>query len=96
MESNKREIESHLFICCNVREGKPSCGASGDSLELVKRLKTKLRDNNLWDKHKVTKTGCLGPCSQGISGIIFPKNEMVTKISLADEEELYKKLVNTI
>jgi len=93
MKFEKRLTKRHLFICTNKKAEGASCGAK-DSEELVQKIKLKLRENGLWDHFKVTKSGCLGPCAEGISAIIFPENELITKISLDDFEELYQKLIS--
>ena len=93
MKTKKREIKKHLFICCNQREEKESCGNKNPQA-LIKSLKTKLREDNLWDEIKVTSSGCLGPCSEGISATLYPDNLLLTEIDSNDTELLYNLLTS--
>lgn len=94
MKREKRKVKRHLFICCNEKAIGESCGAK-NSLELINSLKIKLRESNLWDDFKVTRTGCLGPCEEGISALLFPENEMLTGLTIDDEDKLYKLLTSS-
>jgi predicted metal-binding protein len=87
-----RSIKKHLFICCNVKDGKESCGAK-DAEILVSKIKTRLRDQDLWDDFKVTKSGCLGPCARGISAALYPDNLLLTEIKISDEDQLFELLI---
>jgi predicted metal-binding protein len=93
LKRDKRTVKRHLFICANEKPMGESCGPK-DSQMLINSLKIKLRENDLWDDFKVTKTGCLGPCEEGISALMFPENEMLTGLRLSDEEKLYKMLTS--
>ncbi len=92
MEIEKRNIKKQLFICTNQRDEGECCFFKG-SLELVSRLKNRLKDQGLWKQYKVTKSGCLGPCKQGISAVLHPDNVLITKIRPEDEDELYELLL---
>lgn len=91
MKQEDRPIKKHLFICCNERET-GNCCHDKNPKELVKKLKQRLRDEDKWDEIRVTPSGCLGPCSQGISAVLFPENKMITQLSIDDEDEIYKLL----
>ncbi|MDH5414685.1 MAG: (2Fe-2S) ferredoxin domain-containing protein [Flavobacteriaceae bacterium] len=94
MKFEDRNIKSQLFICCNKRLDGASC-ASLDAEVLVNDLKNRLKKAGLWKKHKVTKTSCLGPCKDGISAIIYPQNQLLTQVKLADEDELYQLIISS-
>lgn len=92
MKVQKRSIKKHLFICTN----KPSCGdncGSKNSEKLVKKLKTKLKENELWDEIKVTKSGCLGGCAFGINATLYPDNLFFSNLTEDDEAELFELLI---
>ncbi|MAX66673.1 MAG: (2Fe-2S) ferredoxin domain-containing protein [Bacteriovoracaceae bacterium] len=96
MKIEKRKTKRHLFICCNLKpETKPSCGAK-DAQSLVQAIKSKLKKNDLWGEYKVSKSGCLGPCSYGVSALLFPENELITELTLSDEEALYQRLTGEL
>ena len=82
-------------MCCNIKpEGKPSCGPKG-AIEIVNEIKFYLRENGLWDEFKVTKSGCLGPCAQGISATLYPHNLLITNLTKQSIPELIKLLTET-
>lgn len=93
MKVVKREIKKHLFVCCNEKKDDACCAKKGAS-DLVNSLKTRLRAEDLWGEYKVTKSGCLGPCSEGISATLYPDNLLLTQISIADENEIFKLLTD--
>jgi predicted metal-binding protein len=93
MKTEQRALKKHLFICCNEKDSGDFCGSKKPQ-ELINELKARLRENELWDEYKVTKSGCLGPCSEGISATLYPDNLLLTEISKDDIEELYNLLTN--
>lgn len=89
MNFETRSVKRQLFICCNSRESdKADCSSKGAN-EIVAIIKQRLRDNDLWESFKVTKSGCLGPCSKGVSAILYPNNLLITELNLNDVDELY-------
>tara|TARA_Y100000768_G_scaffold388998_1_gene389952 strand:- start:10020 stop:10334 length:315 start_codon:yes stop_codon:yes gene_type:complete len=93
VQKEKRDVKQHLFICGNIKEQGECCGAK-NSPQLVAELKKKLKENKLYQEIKVSRSSCLGPCSQGISAVHFPSNELFTHIKADDVDELYELLVN--
>lgn len=93
MRKEVRKTLRHLFICTHTRECGDFC-SKRNSEELVSRLKNRLKKESLWDDFKVSKSGCLGPCAFGISGILFPENILLSEIELSDEDKVYQLLVN--
>lgn len=92
MRISQRQTIRHLFICCNTRECGDYCSSEGAE-SLVKELKMKLKDAELWDQYKVSKAGCLGPCANGISAILFPENKLITDLTQDHVQELYDLLL---
>lgn len=93
MKQEKRTIQKHLFICCNIKEHGESTDRS-DSELLVKNLKHRLKENHLWNDIKVSKSGCLGCCTTEIAATLYPDNILFTEISLEDEDILYNILTS--
>lgn len=91
MKTNQRDIKKHLFVCCNKKENGEHCGSKNPEA-IIKELKMRLRENDLWDEHKVSKSGCLGPCAEGISATLYPDNLLLTEISSEDTDSLYELL----
>lgn len=93
MKIQQRDIKKHLFICINERECGDDCH-SKDALKLVKQLKMRLRDEGLWDDHKVSKAGCLGGCAFGIAATLYPDNILLTDITVEDADKLFDLLTD--
>ncbi len=92
MISKKSTIKKRLFICTHERPDRECCFTKG-SPELIAILKEDLKKNNMRDKYKVTKSGCIGNCSQGIAGLLYPENIELTGITLQSKEDLKKMLL---
>lgn len=94
MKTLQRNIKKHLFICVNQKASGDCCGAKEAEL-LLKAIKAELKDRDLWDDYKVTKSGCLGPCSQGITATLYPNNLLITELSINSKDELIELMLKT-
>lgn len=92
MKIEQREIKKHLFICCNEKN-KDKCCAKKGSEELVKSLKKRLKDEDLWGEYKVSRSGCLGPCSDGIAATLYPDNLLIKGLQKCDANELFELIL---
>ena len=63
-----------IFVCTNKREdsSNPSCGMR-KSEEILSKLKQAVRDRNLREFVRVSKTGCLGKCEHGPNIMVYPE-----------------------
>ena len=80
----------HVFVCENLRPdgGKPSCGARGGA-ELRRLIETALlADPSLWDRIRVTACGCLGPCFDGPTLVVYPEGIYYAGVAPDDIDEL--------
>lgn len=91
MSKNFKDLESHLFICTHEREDRASCAGRG-SRELAGDLKTWVKENDLKKKIKITKSGCLGLCEEGIVAVCYPQGRWYTELTPNDIEDLKKDL----
>jgi (2Fe-2S) ferredoxin len=87
------KIERHFFVCDNVRPvgAKPSCGAraSGD---LLAALQEGLgRHPELWGRVAVTPSGCLGPCFEGPTVVVYPEGVWYVGVTTADVPEIVER-----
>jgi len=84
------KIERHFFVCENARPagGKPSCGARGWA-GLTTALQEGLgRHPELWGRIAITPTGCLGPCFEGPTIVVYPEAVWYAGVTLDDVPEI--------
>lgn len=85
----------HLFVCTNTRSsGKPACGASGN-LELYARVQQLLVEANATDV-LVTPCGCLGPCFDGPTAVVYPDGIWYGALEPSDAPGLVEHLIRGI
>jgi (2Fe-2S) ferredoxin len=85
----------HLFVCTNARSsGKPACGASG-SPELIAEIQRRLIERNASDV-LVTPCGCLGPCFDGPTAVVYPDGVWYGGLTLDDAPGLVEHLISGI
>jgi (2Fe-2S) ferredoxin len=83
-------IERHFFVCENARPagGKPSCGARG-AVAITTALQEGLgRHPELWGRIAITPTGCLGPCFEGPTIVVYPEAVWYVGVAVADVPEI--------
>jgi len=84
------KVERHFFVCANERPamGKPSCGARG-SAELLSALQEGVgKHPELWGKVAVTPSGCLGPCFEGPTIVVYPEAVWYVGVQVSDVAEI--------
>ncbi len=87
------KFKRHFLVCVTKRPAgaKPSCGGRG-SEELLNRLMEALGERpELWNDVAVTATGCLGPCSEGPTMVVYPEGFWYTKVAPEDVPEIVEK-----
>ena len=91
-ENIKTKLE--VFVCTHHRDDRESCAGSG-SEELFKNLK-------YWSKEehkgviKVTKSGCIGKCKEGIAIACYPERNLLLEVTTNDEEELKRLFASKV
>jgi len=90
METKDKGIECQLFICTHEREAAECCSQS-KSLEIFQSLKKKSREDERWKgKVSVTRSGCLGFCSEGVAAVLYPQKKWLTSINEDDVENVFQ------
>lgn len=84
----EKGYQKHLFICTNPKEGN-TCSQKG-SVDLRLRLHQWVREEKPdWKgKVRVSPSGCLGYCEDGIVAVCYPKGEWLSKLTDKSDEEL--------
>jgi len=71
--------------------GKGSCAGRGAD-DLVRALTSALSEHpELWSTVSVTATGCLGPCTEGPTVVVYPEGVWYTRIAPTDVPELIRE-----
>jgi (2Fe-2S) ferredoxin len=84
------KVERHVFVCTNARPagGKPSCGARGAAEVLTALQEGVGRRPELWGRVAVTPSGCLGPCFEGPTVVVYPEAVWYVGVTPADVPEI--------
>jgi (2Fe-2S) ferredoxin len=80
----------HFFVCQTSRPvgAKPSCGARG-SAEIMNGLQEGLAAHpDLWGSVNITATGCLGPCFDGPTIVVYPEATWYCGVKRSDVNEI--------
>ena len=80
----------HVLVCVQSRPpGHPrgSCGEKGCA-QVYQRFMDELQARNLWADCLLTNTGCLGPCSDGPTVLVYPDSVMYNGVGPDDVAEL--------
>lgn len=77
----------HIFVCINDREVGDCC-AKRNGEEILKILRDHINKNGLVGKFNITKTKCLGHCSEGPTIAVYPDGKIFKKVSVADTKRI--------
>lgn len=78
-----------VLVCTNEREGKECCAEKGaDALRQKLKLAVVERDPSI----RVSRAGCLGSCSSGITVVIQPDNIWLGQVTENDIPELVEMI----
>lgn len=86
-----------IFVCTNKKEdtSKPCCG-SKKSEEIATKLKQMVRDRNLKDQIRVSKSGCMGKCEQGPNIMVYPEGIWYSNVKEEDLQFLFDELLKPL
>lgn len=83
--------EKHVFVCTQARPpGHPrgSCGQRGCA-EVYEEFLKQLEQRGLFTEVQVTATGCMGPCSEGPTVLVYPEGVMYGGLKKDDVATVY-------
>ena len=87
------KIERHFFVCENERPplGKPSCRPRGAAEILTALLEGVGAHPELWGRVAVTPSGCLGPCFEGPTIVVYPEAVWYVGVTKEDVAEIVEQ-----
>jgi (2Fe-2S) ferredoxin len=84
-------IRRHLFVCTNTRaSGKPACGLRGSEALIVAVQRRLLAASS---DIAVTACGCLGPCFDGPTAVVYPDGTWYGGVVPEDADALAEHLL---
>lgn len=86
-----------IFVCTNKKEdpSKSCCGAK-KSEEIAIKLKQIVRERNLKDQIRVSKSGCMGKCEHGPNIMVYPEGIWYSKIKEENLKFLFDELLKPL
>lgn len=96
-----KKYQAHLFICqkCTIAKApEDDCQEKALNLCLEVKKKTKAlypKDSN-GPQVRVSKSGCLGQCEEGIAAVLYPSGKWFLNLTGDESEELVKAIVESL
>ncbi len=87
MEQVPVKYKRHIFVCVNYRE-QGDCCSGRDSVEILKALREHVNRNGLFHLFNVSKSLCLGHCSEGPTIAVYPDGKIFKRVALGDVEKI--------
>ena len=82
--------EKHILVCTQGRPaGHPrgSCAEKGSG-EVFEAFLKVFEAKNLWGRFMLTNTGCMGPCHEGTTVLVYPDGVMYGGVTASDVTEI--------
>ncbi|KTD13018.1 (2Fe-2S) ferredoxin domain-containing protein [Legionella jamestowniensis] len=83
----------HIFLCTNQKIAGKQCCANEGGEPFFEHMKTRLLELGLHGpgKIRISKSGCLGRCSEGPCVVIYPEGVWYTYQTTADIDEIINR-----
>lgn len=76
------KYDKHLFVCTNQKaEGKKCCGEVF-GMEIVQRLRSRIKAANLPITIRAQRAGCLDVCESGPAMVVYPEGTFYGALTL--------------
>ncbi|MEW6765270.1 MAG: (2Fe-2S) ferredoxin domain-containing protein [Pseudomonadota bacterium] len=82
--------KKHVLVCVQARPpGHPrgSCQENG-GMNVYNSFASAFQERNLWTSFLLTNTGCLGPCHDGPSVLVYPEGSLYLGVQPDDVKEI--------
>jgi (2Fe-2S) ferredoxin len=83
----------HIFVCQTERPpaAKPSCGPRGAAAIVAAMQEELAARPELWGQVMVTPSGCLGPCFDGPTVVVYPEAVWYCGVRREDVPEIFEQ-----
>jgi (2Fe-2S) ferredoxin len=85
--------EKHVFVCTQSRPmGHPrgSCAEKGCN-DVMQEFLMQLEKRGAFDTIQITATGCMGPCTDGPTVLVYPEGIMYGKVTKEDVNTIFEE-----
>lgn len=85
--------EKHVFVCTQSRPmGHPrgSC-AEKNCNAVMEEFLMQLQQRDAFSTVQITATGCMGPCSEGATVLVYPEGIMYGRVSKEDVNTIFEE-----
>jgi (2Fe-2S) ferredoxin len=85
--------EKHVFICTQSRPmGHPrgSCGEKNCN-QVMEEFLLQLQQRDAFSTVQITATGCMGPCGEGPTVLVYPEGIMYGGVSKEDVNTIFEE-----
>lgn len=94
MESRPQPYECLILVCTNLKEDGRACCAARGSEEIRVALAGAVDACGLKGRVRVSRTGCLGRCSEGPNVMVFPEGAWYAGVSHGGLSEIIGRHVS--
>jgi (2Fe-2S) ferredoxin len=85
------KYDKHIFVCTNQKaEGKKCCGEAF-GMELVNRLRARIKEENLSINIRAQRAGCLDVCAFGPAMVIYPEGVFYGALTLEHVDQIFEE-----
>lgn len=82
------KYDKHIFVCSNQKaEGKKCCGEAF-GLEMVQRLRERIKEAGLPIQIRAQRAGCLDVCALGPALVVYPEGVFYGGLTLAAIDQI--------
>lgn len=86
-------LKKHVFVCVQNRPAgnqRGSCQSKG-SPRIYQAFVNEFDKRKLWSELRLTSSGCLGPCDEGASVVVYPEGVLYGHVGEADVSSIIEQ-----
>lgn len=91
MESKPSPYLKHIYVCTNQREPGKTCCAARGAERILEKLKGFVQANGLKGRVRVSRSGCMDLCEQGVTVMVYPDNRWYSHVTLETAHQIIEE-----